>query len=101
MMAENNTVILSDSMNSCDVLRLTRQGKVVLCPKCKQPLLIAVELPIAGKHKVHPGIYCPQNEKHVSILVDRTPPKGFWEQFKDANSGGSSSSTWGKDSSYQ
>ena len=39
----------------------------LLCPVCGSELLYAPDPETAAKLKIHPGIQCPKNWKHVSV----------------------------------
>ena len=39
----------------------------VLCPKCGSVLLYAPDHESAARLKVHPGLHCPKDWKHVSV----------------------------------
>lgn len=46
------------------------EGATVVCPKCGAELILALTAEAASKHKVHPGIYCPTNLKHVTTTFE-------------------------------
>lgn len=42
----------------------------VVCPKCGAELIIALTAEEAERPKVHPGIYCPADLKHLTITIE-------------------------------
>jgi hypothetical protein len=55
------------------VFELSRQGVAVLCPRCRAKLIVALDRESANLHKVHTGIYCPIDPKHVAELIEIRP----------------------------
>jgi len=47
---------------------LLKEEVKILCPICQEELIVALDLESAGKYGVHPGIYCPNNKKHMNQL---------------------------------
>jgi hypothetical protein len=45
-------------------------GDVPLCPRCGTELLIAYTWDEANRHSIHPGIFCPSEDKHFQILFN-------------------------------
>lgn len=46
------------------------EGNVLRCPKCSAELIVALTLKEANQSKVHPGIFCPNDSKHVFETVN-------------------------------
>ncbi len=56
------------------VFELRNQGVAILCPACGAALIVALDYEAANRHRVHTGIYCPGNRRHVFELIElRTP----------------------------
>jgi hypothetical protein len=51
------------------IKHLVKEGFILICPKCESELRIALTVEDANKYEVHPGIYCPNDDAHVGILV--------------------------------
>jgi hypothetical protein len=51
------------------VFQLHPQGVRILCPECRNELTVALTVEEANKFKVHPGIYCSVDSKHVMELI--------------------------------
>jgi hypothetical protein len=49
---------------------LSQQDVPVLCPKCGAELIVALDHESANRHKVHTGIYCSKDRKHVCELIE-------------------------------
>ncbi|MFO0790180.1 MAG: hypothetical protein U0805_12075 [Pirellulales bacterium] len=49
---------------------LLKEGKRILCRRCRSELIIALDLETANRLKVHTGVYCPKNSSHVCILIE-------------------------------
>ena len=49
------------------LLKLPPSEVRVLCPKCRSELLFAPDSATAAKLKMHAGILCPMNWRHVSV----------------------------------
>jgi len=58
----------SDSLGKVEELHT--KGVKILCPVCKQELLVALDLETANKHKVHTGIYCLHDPAHVGEIIE-------------------------------
>jgi hypothetical protein len=59
------TFVYDGSIQALEKLpELLRQGVKILCPKCGSELIVALDAEAAGRHKVHPGIYCSKNARH-------------------------------------
>lgn len=70
------------SITGTELIDAAQRGEQVVCPKCGAKLLVALDDETAAKHKVHRGIYCPHDIKHVSVYVEARGEAGFWEQFQ-------------------
>lgn len=46
----------------------------LLCPHCEAELIFAPTWEAANAKKVHPGIYCPTDKRHVSSMFELVPP---------------------------
>lgn len=58
----------ADSLRKvCD---LHPRGVVIRCPKCKAELVVALTVEEANQRKVHPGIYCPNDKRHVFTILE-------------------------------
>lgn len=56
----------------------------VLCPVCNADLILAVDGEDVRRYKVHPGIYCPVNPRHVYVMVELTSIRDdFWQWMND------------------
>ncbi len=52
------------------VCELHPKGVIIRCPKCKAQLTVALTAKEANEKKVHPGIYCPNNRRHVFTILE-------------------------------
>jgi hypothetical protein len=48
------------------------QGRRLLCPRphCRAELIFAPDLESANRHRVHPGIHCPVDQQHCTVLFN-------------------------------
>jgi hypothetical protein len=53
-----------------ELQRMIDQGARIFCDTCGSELIVALDKETANKHRVHAGIYCPKDRKHVMILSD-------------------------------
>ena len=79
---ETKDIKYDKSMSLNEVLDAVARGDRVLCPECDSELVVALDDETIAKLQVHGGVYCSNDQKHVSILVDTPRDAGFWEQFK-------------------
>ena len=79
---DTRSVTYDESMALNDILNAIERGCRVLCPECGAELVAALDDEKMGRLKVHRGVYCSKDRKHVSILVDTKAVPGFWEQFE-------------------
>lgn len=79
---ETRSFTYNRSMSLNDVLDAVERGERVLCPECGAELIVALDVDTLAKLQVHPGVYCSNDLKHVSILVETKAVPGFWEQFE-------------------
>jgi hypothetical protein len=56
-----------------EVYEKVREGVKILCARCRSPLTIALDHETATKHNVHPGVYCPKDERHVMVMANLKP----------------------------
>jgi hypothetical protein len=68
---------------------LHSQGTRILCPKRGSELIVALDAASSKEHRVHPGIYCPGNLAHVSVVVELAETRDRWRKllasFRDAH----------------
>jgi hypothetical protein len=57
-----------ESLN--DLFSLHPQGVKFLCPVCQTELIVALSWEEGANKGVHPGVYCPKNEKHVFRMME-------------------------------
>ncbi|EDY15755.1 hypothetical protein CfE428DRAFT_2903 [Chthoniobacter flavus Ellin428] len=70
-MRERKTVIYDSKQHSIvSIIELHKRGEELLCRWCHSPLIIALTHEEANKHKVHPGVFCSRNRKHLTILAE-------------------------------
>jgi hypothetical protein len=50
-------------------------GYQLVCHRCRELLIVALDFEAANRLKVHPGIYCPTNANHVCILIELNSPE--------------------------
>jgi hypothetical protein len=55
------------------VMKLDPSEVKLLCSTCGAELLFAPDHETAAKLKMHPGIECPRNWKHVSVTFSLKP----------------------------
>lgn len=65
-----------------ELIDLDARDVPVLCEQCGARLRFALTTNIAAEIPVHPGIYCPTDSKHLSILVETRREPSFWDRFK-------------------
>ncbi len=49
------------------ILKLGPSEVRILCPRCGTELLFAPDYDTASKLKMHPGILCPKDHKHLIV----------------------------------
>jgi hypothetical protein len=45
-------------------------GDIPVCPKCDANLVIALSWSEASALNAHPGVFCPNDQRHFQILVN-------------------------------
>jgi hypothetical protein len=65
------------------VSELYPTGTKILCPVCHAELIVALDIAAANKYKVHPGIYCPVNTKHMHHRVELTSTREAFRRLMD------------------
>lgn len=69
------------NQTSQDIVRLYKQGIIVLCPVCKSELIFITSLEEAkGKAPGHPGIFCPTSPDHVYTTFNMNG-SDYWQKF--------------------
>jgi hypothetical protein len=64
------TVKYDPEMELGKIFELVEQGVKITCNHCGSRLVTALDAESARKQKVHPGIYCPVDQKHVLLLFN-------------------------------
>ena len=68
----NSVIYDSKQHNIVSIIELHNRGVELLCRWCHSPLIVALTREDANKHKVHPGVFCPLDRKHLTILAELT-----------------------------
>lgn len=69
----NNKILISYINKNATlegIQKILDNGDIPICGRCKSKLIIALDIDSARDKGVHPGIYCPKNENHFSIMVE-------------------------------
>jgi hypothetical protein len=70
-MANFGTIIFDTARHGiAQIIELHASGVTTLCPRCRSPFIVALTHEEAKRHRVHPGIYCPPNPKHFTMLFE-------------------------------
>ena len=65
-----------------DLMDRVASGDTPICFKCGAELIVAINLDQITKHKVHPGIYCPNHHIRQMIEIAWPDREAFWKQFE-------------------
>jgi hypothetical protein len=67
----NKQVFITDKNRKLDDIQLIiDHGDIPTCRRCKSPLVVAITREQAYEQGVHPGVYCPNNKKHLCIMIE-------------------------------
>ena len=78
---ETSPMVYDDRMTVRQLLEHVTRGEEVRCPRCSAVLLVALDDEAIARLKVHRGVYCPKDIKHVAVYVEVSPSPAFWNQF--------------------
>jgi hypothetical protein len=53
-----------------EIYEKVREGATILCAQCRSPLTIALDQESARKQNIHPGVYCPKDQRHVMVIAN-------------------------------
>jgi hypothetical protein len=67
-------------MTAGQLIDYLNAGKTVACPKCNSAIKY-ITGEEAGKLGLHDGIYCTNDTRHLSIIIDTVSRSSFWDNF--------------------
>jgi len=72
----NRTILEYDSSTEflMKILEYDPKDVQLMCPYCGSELIFAPTWETAQALKVHPGVYCPSDKRHVSTMFELQPP---------------------------
>ncbi len=75
-------VILSNTVETREILDLVKQGYQLGCPRCNSDLTVSFYIDPKTKERLPHTINCPKNTNHFGLILDYNLTD-FWKEFDE------------------